>query len=205
MESKTDVKIKAVRKPLRELYDWAESILIGLITVVVVLTFAIRGTRVDGASMLPTLEDSQFLAISNLYCTLNYNDIVVVYAKDIDLSIGGGGRPVIKRVIGLEGDRIGIDSQSGVVYRNGEALPIEIIGGIIYEDGHTIKELTRNRGDMYEDAEWVVPSNSIFVMGDNRNNSKDSRSEDVGMVNENYVIGKVLFRVTPFDKFGQVK
>jgi len=203
MEEKNPVKkSKPKKKPLHELYDWTESILAGLILVITVLTFLIRGTRVEGGSMLPTLEDTQFLAITHLYSELKHNDIVVVYAKDIDGY--GQGRAVIKRVIGLPGDVISLDSQNGTVYRNGNALPLEYKDGLIYEDGHIISDLTRSRSDMLDGVELTVPENSLFIMGDNRNSSKDSRDSSVGMVDENYVIGRVLLRITPFEKFGTV-
>jgi len=204
METKTpEKKPKTPKKATHELYDWVESILAGLIIVITVLTFLVRGTRVDGGSMLPTLEDAQFLAITHIYSELRHNDIVVVYAKDIDGY--GQGRAVIKRVIGLPGDVISIDTQSGKVFRNGSALPIEYKNGLVYEDGHIISDLTRSRSDMPEDAELIVPENSLFIMGDNRNSSKDSRDSSVGMVDENYVIGRVLLRITPFEKFGTVE
>jgi signal peptidase I len=191
------------KKVLNEIYEWTESILFALIAVIVILTFIIRGTRVEGDSMLPTLEDTQFLAISHLYTSLKHNDIVVVYAKDIDGALSDG-RNVIKRVIGVPGDTISIDTEAGLIYRNGEALPVEYRDGVIYEAGHMIYDVTKARFDMQAGVVWTVPENHIFVLGDNRNNSKDSRSSDVGMIDTNYVIGRVVFRVTPFSEVGRV-
>jgi signal peptidase I len=190
----------------RELYDWAESVLAAFIAVIIILVFVVRGTRVEGGSMIPTLHDSQFLAISHIYSELSYNDIVVIYAKDVEVNPGTGeyGKPIIKRVIGLPGDTIYIDTGNGMIYRNGTALPTENRGGVIYEDGHVISDYTRNRYDVPEGATLTVPANHIFVMGDNRNLSKDSRSRDVGMVDQNYVIGRVIIRITPFNQFGAV-
>jgi signal peptidase I len=192
-----------VKKALNEIYEWTESILFALIMVVVILTFIVRGTRVEGDSMLPTLEDRQFLAISRLYTSLRHGDIVVVVAENID-GINAEPRNVIKRVIGLPGDTISIDAEAGLVYRNGEALPVEYRDNLIYENGYTINDVTKALFSMPQGAEWTVPENHIFVMGDNRNCSKDSRSSDVGMIDTNYVIGRVVFRLTPASELGQV-
>jgi signal peptidase I len=204
MEEAAVKKPKVFKKILKEIYEWTESILFALIVVIFILTFIARGTRVEGDSMLPTLEDAQFLAISHLYTSLKHGDIVVVYSPTID-GPASAGRNVIKRVIGIPGDTISIDTAEGVVYRNGEALPIEYReDGAIFENGYTISDVTRARFDMPEGGVWEVPENHIFVMGDNRNSSKDSRSNDVGMIDTNYVIGRVIFRVTPWSEFGRV-
>jgi len=197
-------KTNTLRKAMCELYEWVEIFIFVLVMVIAFLTFVARGTIVEGDSMLPTLKDSQFLVLSHLYTSLEHNDIVVVYAKDISTGIGESGRNIIKRVIGLPGDTISIDFTEGIIYRNGEALPIEYKNGLILENNHTINDITRVRYDMPEGAVLTVPENSVFVMGDNRNHSKDSRSSDVGMVEQNYVVGKVVFRITPLSEIGTV-
>jgi signal peptidase I len=203
MEEKiTTKKSKPKKKPLLEIYDQAESIITMLVAVVMVVTFVTLPTIVNGASMQPTLHDGQILAMARIYC-IDYNDIVVIHVGD-NTAFDENDRRIIKRVIGLPGDTIGIDTEAGVVIRNGEALPLEETDGVIYENGHTIKDYTRVKGYLPEGAELEVPENCIFVLGDNRNDSRDSRNRTVGMVNQNYVIGKVLFRVTPFELFGKV-
>jgi signal peptidase I len=202
MEETAVQKPNIMRKALCELYEWVEVFIFVLVCVIVFLTFIMRGTVVEGDSMLPTLEDRQFLIISHMYTSLQYGDIVVLYAENIDGQ--GQGRNVIKRVIGLPGDTIGIDTEAGLVYRNGEALTVEVRDGVIYEDGYVIRDYTRLRSDMPENTVMTVPENQVFVMGDNRNHSKDSRSADVGMVELDYVIGRVVFRITPFSQLGTV-
>ena len=185
MEEKTALKKKTSKPILHELYDWAESMLSAIILVIVILTFIIRGTVVDGDSMLPTLEDNQFLMLSRVYGNmLNYNDIVVVYAQNLAAGDGTGnyGKPIIKRVIGLAGDEVYVCRESGEAFRN----PL-------------------NQNGLSVTDKYTVPANHIFVLGDNRGNSMDSRHSNVGMIDNNYIIGRVIFRVTPFELFGSVK
>jgi signal peptidase I len=197
-------KTNIPKKIMHELYEWVEVFIFVLACVIAFLTFVARGTIVEGDSMLPTLEDKQFLLISHLYTSLNHGDIVVIYAKDIETGFGMTGRNVIKRVIGLPGDTIRIDTEAGLVYRNDEPLPVERRDGSIFENNYTISSETKTRFDMPDGIVWTVPENCIFVLGDNRNHSKDSRSSDVGMIEQNYVIGRVVFRITPLSEIGTV-
>lgn len=181
-----------------EVFDWLESILTAVITIVLIFTFVIRINTVDGDSMNPTLTAGQKLVVSDLFYTPDYNDIVIVQAAKLD-----GGKPIVKRIIGLPGDTIRIDFESGTVYRNGAALPLETRSGIIYEDGHAINTVTTLRQDMLSNVDYTVPEGSYFVMGDNRNNSKDSRLLSViGFIDKNYIAGRAVFSIFPFNTFG---
>ena len=181
-----------------EVFDWLESILTAVITIVLIFTFIIRINTVDGDSMNPTLTAGQKLVVSDLFYTPDYNDIVIVQAAKLD-----GGKPIVKRIIGLPGDTIKIDFESGTVYRNGTALTLETRSGIIYEDGHAINTVTTLRQDMLSNVDYTVPEGSYFVMGDNRNNSKDSRLLSViGFIDKNYIAGRAIFSIFPFNTFG---
>lgn len=190
-----------------EAYDWLDTILGSVIAVIVIFTFFTRLSSVDGGSMNPTLEDKERLLITDICYTPAHNDIVVLWAENLVNDSGTGfGKPVVKRIVGIGGDKIKIDFESGTVYRNGEALEIEVEDGLLYEDGHTILEYTRRTldyPDMYGE-EVTVPEGYVFVLGDNRNNSRDSRDAAIGLVDERLIAGKVYLRVTPFDKFGGV-
>jgi signal peptidase I len=193
------------KKALLETYDWTESILAAFLAVIVCLTFVVRGTVVDGDSMLPTLQNNQFLVLSRIYNNPEHGDIVVVFAPNMVSDNGRSyGKTLIKRVIGIPGDRISIDSDEGIVYRNGEPLDVTEINGVLYEDGYVIRQRTYTRHSMAPGAEMVVPENHLFIMGDNRNNSIDSRANEVSMVEMNYVVGKVILRLTPLEHFGTV-
>lgn len=184
-----------------EVFDWMESILTAIVAIVLIFTFIIRINTVEGTSMDPTLEGGQKLLVTDLFYTPDYNDIVIVQAANLD-----GGKPIVKRVIGLPGDTVRIDFEAGIVYRNGEALPIEVIDNQLYEDGHKIKTYTTLRQDMQSNQDYVVPEDSYFVMGDNRNNSKDSRLfSAIGFIDKNYIAGRAIFSIFPFDTFGAIE
>ena len=185
-----------------EIFDWFDTILCSVIAVIVIFTFFTRLSSVDGSSMNPTLEDKERLLITNMCYTPKHNDIVVLWAENLINDEGGLGKAVVKRVVGTSGDKIRIDFDEGIVYRNGEALPLEVKDGLLYEDGHTINDYTRRPLDF--SGEVTVPEGYVFVLGDNRNNSRDSRDRVIGLVDERLIAGRVYLRVAPFDKFGGV-
>ncbi len=160
----------------RDLLEWFEAIVLAVGAVALVFTFGVRMIRVDGRSMQPTLQDGERLLISSLPYTPRYGDIVII---DEYTSYG---RPLVKRVIGMAGDTIDIDFEQGVVYRNGNALDEPYTAEPTYLQETVTFPVT-------------VPEGCIFVMGDNRNNSTDSRSADVGFIDTRDVLGRVLMQV----------
>ncbi|MDR0821598.1 MAG: signal peptidase I [Oscillospiraceae bacterium] len=187
---------------LNEVFDWLECIVLALAAVLIFLTFGVRGTRVDGSSMMPTLENRQVLVLQRAFFAVDRNDIVVIQANEMKNEWGENGKPIIKRVIGVPGDTLDIDFEHGLITRNGKQLDVIAEGGFLYEDGHAINELTWNQLDFR--GEVTVPEGCYFVMGDNRNRSLDSRDSSVGFVDNHYVIGKVLLRFLPISKIGTV-
>ena len=164
----------------RELYEWAQALVCSVLAVVLLFTFVIRLIGVDGHSMVPTLQDGDRLLVLNamLDSDYQYGDIVVL-RKDTFLE-----EPIVKRVIATEGQTVDIDFVSGAVYVDGELLEEDYINEPTYVEEGTEFPLT-------------VPEGSIFVMGDNRNHSSDSRSSDLGTVDIRYVIGKAVFLLFP--------
>ncbi|GHU48682.1 signal peptidase I [Clostridia bacterium] len=203
------------RKLLKEVFDWSESVVIAIVAIIVVFTFFMRVTSVDGTSMLPTLEDGERLIITDFLIKPTYNDIVVIQAKGLEREShdSGGffesgnapaemGKPIIKRVVGLPGDKIDIDFEAGIVSRNGVPMNLSEKDGRLYEDGHMVNTPTSlMEGQVFP---VTVPEGTIFVMGDNRNASMDSRDPKVGFVDYKYIIGKAFFRITPSSKFGSL-
>lgn len=165
----------------RELYEWVQSLVGSVLVVVAIFTFGIRMLGVDGHSMLNTLQHGDRLLVLNsmFYHDYQYGDIVILRkdgAFDND--------PIVKRVIATGGQTVDIDFNEGVVYVDGEALEEDYIREPTYTAEGTEFPLT-------------VPEGSIFVMGDNRNGSSDSRDYRLGTVDTRYVIGKAAFLIFP--------
>lgn len=164
----------------RDLYEWVQALVCSVLTVVLLFTFVIRLIGVEGHSMVPTLQDGDRLLVLNsmLYSDYKYGDIVVL-RKDSFLE-----EPIVKRVIATAGQTVDIDFSSGAVYVDGEKLEEDYINELTLLSEGTEFPLT-------------VPENSIFVLGDNRNRSNDSRDSRLGTVDVRYVIGKAVFLVFP--------
>ncbi len=165
----------------REAYEWVQALVCSVLAVVVLFTFVVRLIGVDGHSMVPTLQDGDRLLVTTslLSGTYHYGDIVIIQKGNF-----ADGEPIVKRVIATEGQTVDIDFANGIVYVDGEALDEPYINEPTYTDEGTQFPLT-------------VPEGSIFVMGDNRNRSDDSRNAELGTVDTRYVIGRAVFLLFP--------
>ena len=164
----------------RDLYEWVQALVCSVLAVVLLFAFVVRLIGVDGHSMVPTLQDGDRLLVLNSLWDdgYQYGDIVVL-RKDTFME-----EPIVKRVIATEGQTVDIDFAAGDVYVDGELLEEDYINEPTYVEEGTEFPLT-------------VPEGSIFVMGDNRNHSSDSRSSDLGTVDTRYVIGRAVFLLFP--------
>ena len=171
----------------REAYDWIQSLISALLICVLVFVFVARIMDVHGTSMFPTLNNGDKVLVSDLFYEPQRGDIVVFKKDSYD-----DNKALVKRVVAVAGDVVNIDFEKGVVYVNGEALEEDYID-----------VLTTTKIDFI--GPQTVPDNCLFVMGDNRNASTDSRDKRIGMVDKRLVIGKVLLVVYPFDSFGGVE
>lgn len=163
-----------------EVYDWMQSLVFALIICILVFVFLFRIVDVSGDSMNPTLTNGDKLVVSDVFYKPKQGDIVI-FRKDEYKP-----EALVKRVIATEGQTVEIDFDRGRVYVDGELL-----------DEPYIAEPTRNQLD-FKGAQ-TVPEGCVFVMGDNRNASSDSRKAEIGMVDERLIVGKVLLRVFPLD------
>lgn len=168
-----------------EIYDWLESIVTAIVACILIFVFLGRIIDVEGTSMVPTLNDRDKVLMSGLFYTPRQGDIIVLTKKSFSEI------PLVKRVIATEGQTVDIDFSTGEVWVDGKLL-----------DEPYISEPTRRSFDVR--FPLVVPDGYIFVMGDNRNHSTDSRDSQVGFVDKRCVLGKVYLRIWPLSAFGKV-
>lgn len=168
-------------------YDWIQCLMSALIVCVVLFIFVVRVIDVKGTSMYPTLNNQDKMLVSDIFYKPKAGDVVVFKKDQYDPS-----KALVKRVIATEGQEINIDFDRGIVYVDGEALEEDYIN-----------ELTTTKLDFI--GPQTVPEGCVFVMGDNRNMSTDSRKTEIGMVDTRLIIGRVYFVIFPLDSFGLVR
>ena len=166
--------------------EWYEALISAALVLVLIFSFFFRIIQVDGSSMVPTLVNGDKLIVWGAGYEPQRGDVVIVD------SYTSYGKPLVKRVIAKGGDTISIDYDSGVVMVNGEVLQEDYIAEPTYL-GYDVT------------FPYTVPEGTVFVMGDNRNQSLDSRSTYVGCIDERDILGRVLLCFMPFTDFGVVK
>ena len=160
------------------LYDFMSILMTSMIVIMLLFTFVFRIAGVIGPSMNDTLLDGDRLIVTAFLPMPQRGDIVIITQPN---SIH---EPIVKRVVGLPGEWVDIDAAAGQVLINGSVLKEPYVVG--------------STNDLYDQKYPVkVPEGCYFVMGDNRNNSTDSRSAQIGFIEKNYVLGKVLYRFSP--------
>lgn len=176
-KNKKDENLNWKQSTVLYLHDW----LYLLMTISLVFLLLFRVIVVSGESMYATLWDGDYLLLlSNIfYREPQHGDIVVISKKTFD-----GGNPIVKRVIATEGQTVDIDFENGIVYVDGEALEEDYINCLTtYAEGVSFP--------------LTVEDNCIFVLGDNRGVSKDSRSPDIGQIDKREVLGKAIYLMLP--------
>lgn len=171
----------------KETYDWIQCLMVALIICVILFIFFIRIIDVSGTSMNPTLTNGDKMLVSDLFYRPKAGDVVVFKTDNYDPN-----KALVKRIIATEGQEINIDFENGIVYVDGD--PIQ-------ED--YINELTNTKLDFI--GPQTVPEGCVFVMGDNRNASTDSRKKEIGMVDERMILGRVYCVIFPLTELGWVE
>lgn len=181
----------------KELIEWIKSIAVAFIFVIAMNKFIFSPIVVDGSSMLPTYEDGDKVIINKIgkhISGIERFDVIVFEAPN--------GMDYIKRVVGLPGDHVAYEND--ILYINGEALKepyLDLYKEQLLDNGTLTQDLTLEDLTSYS----IIPEGYLFVLGDNRRNSSDSRDSRVGLVPMEKVIGKANIRFYPFDRFGIVK
>jgi len=163
---------------MKKLYEFAESFCISIFLVTVIMLFVFRVVTVEGSSMYNTLSENDRIIITDMFYTPEKGDIIVTDSSN------GLSKPLVKRIIATGGDTIRISYKTGEVFVNNQLL----------SENYILEPMKTEEKD---DLVMTIDDGYVFLMGDNRNVSWDSRSEVVGQINENEILGKVVFRILP--------
>ena len=181
------------------LLEYVEILVFSLVCVMLLFTFVVRLCEVSGDSMNNTLVNNEKLLVSNAFYKPECGDIIVFHQT------GALNEPVVKRVIAVGGETININFDTMEVTVTGKDGNKRVLQEdyAFYDSNESVKKkYMRHTTDFLFPLE--VPEGYLFVMGDNRYNSLDSRFSEVSLVDERRVLGKVIFRLTPFNKMGTV-
>ena len=170
-----------------DLYFWIQALVFAIVFLILLFTLAGRVIGVRGPSMEPTLQNNDLLILRSIGYTPKQGDVVVLRKPTFMPT------PIVKRVIATGGQHVTVDYAAHTVYVDGEALDEPYIKEVMVEKtGMTVLDV-------------IVPEGSIYVLGDNRNNSSDSRHQLLGVVDTRYVLGRAIWIISPFSRFGAGK
>ena len=191
--------------PLKDAYEWIHCIIVAVIVCVLLFVLAARVIDVVGPSMLPTLEEGDKVIITRLAGGYEQGDIVVLKAEEFKKE------PIVKRIVATGGQKLTIDFAEGTLSVDGNVMEepyimertidrYDIMDPLYYD----VYGIDPDKDVTADSVTITVPEGHLFVMGDNRNNSSDSRVNSIGYIDERDVMGKVVFRMYPFDRIGAI-
>ncbi len=185
----------------KDVFDWLDIVVSAVIAVIIIFCFLFRVVTIQGESMENTLYNNEKVIISNLFYEAKQGDIVVIsrntHNSAADVTNQG---PIIKRVIATEGQYVDIDFKKGKVY-----VGYDLANMVELDEPYT-KTLTTRKADV--EFPVYVDEGCVFVLGDNRNDSLDSRYSvigDNGLIDKRYILGHAVFRIFPLDRMGGLK
>ena len=184
--------VQPVKRFVAHCYEWLEALISSLIVVVLLFTLLFRIVNVSGPSMLPTLQSNDRVLLTSYFYQPKQGDVVVI-THTAKLQ-----EPIIKRVIATEGQTVDFDYNAGTVLVDGQVVDETQFG---LENG-----ITGEPFSSFQLLEFpqTVPEGCVFVLGDNRAVSEDSRYQDVGMIDKRNILGKAVLHLFPFQDFGLV-
>lgn len=187
-----EVTAEPVKKPRPAAWvlDWLETIVAAFAIVTIIFTFAARVITVDGGSMEPNYYDGDRVLVSSLAGEIQRGDVVII--------VHSLENTIIKRVVATEGQTVDFDRESGELVVDGQIVP-----GEVYGTRNGITTVSDMGGDSLQFPQ-TVPEGCVFVLGDHRDDSTDSRKVSVGMVDKRNILGKVIFNLFPLSKLGPV-
>lgn len=188
---------------LNSILDILETVFISAFVITMFFTFVLRMAIVKGESMVPTLYPDERILVFSWDTDYKFGDIIVidcqesvVFSDDGQLEYRDGlGKQIIKRVIAAEGQVLDIDFEKGFVYVDGKLLNELYITGLTHVD----------EGAFTGKYPFRIPEGYVFVLGDNRGISRDSRDIAIGLVSEESIVGKAVMRISPMNKFGFIE
>lgn len=175
-----------------DLYFWLQALVMALVGIILVFTVVGRLTPVDGGSMLPTLHHGDMMVVRSLGYTPEPGDVVVLTKRFVKPEGQVVDAPIVKRVIAVGGQHVEIDYDTGAVLVDGETL----------DEDYILEPMSQMFWQ--ENISVDVPEGSVFVMGDNRNVSLDSRYPGLGVVDQRYILGHAMLVLFPFGDFGLI-
>lgn len=194
-----DIREENLKKDLKKsIFEWLDMIVVAVIVVVFIAIVGCRVATIVGNSMQNTFFNGEKILISKLFYEPTPGDVVVISRNsNNDIDKDNYQEPIIKRIIATGGMYVDIDFKTGNVYTGYIQSDMKLL------DEPYIKTLTVKRGDV--EFPLYVPEGKIFVLGDNRGDSLDSRYSEIGLIDEKDILGKAIFRIFPFTKIGGIE
>jgi len=180
------------KRPYEEWFYWLQTLVTAIICIVLLFTLLGRLTRVVGQSMDPTLQEGELLLVWSLGYEPKQGDIVIANKTTEEAATALHGEAIVKRVVATGGQTVEIDYDNSILY----------VDGVPMEADYILEEMRWPGSPYMMETYFQVPEGEVFLMGDNRNGSTDSRDERLGCVDSDYLLGKAVFVLFPFNKFG---